>query len=413
MRKTILIIAFVQIVFAASMTLDDCIKTAEKNNLGVQISGSDREISRHSLIDAKNRFFDITGKGSYSFYADDDENKNTTLSGSAGVEGRLSPLLLHNYKYSKLSDKNSEITYESVMNEIRYTIINSFFQVLISSEKLKLQRDISEYSQKKFDEAQLKYSMGNISKSDLLSFEVSKSSDVIDLKAAESGLKKSKQNLIHYMNAELNPDSLDLFYEPATITSETFSEAELFDEALKNNPDVSVQRNYLSMQELSLKMEYDDYLPSLTGSLGYEYSKYDDMNNDMMSRTSDGIVGRLGLSMNITYSGLNGIDKGKVSVKKSRLQLDNKTESVKNEIRLKLLELENQKNNLELAGKHVELAKENLDLADKLFFIGDKSATDYLQARNDFIKAEYNKINAQYNYILSRYDLFNSLGRKP
>jgi len=215
------------------------------------------------------------------------------------------------------------------------------------------------------------------------------------------------------MNVEINPDSLSIAYEQAEVKDELLTESALIDEALKNNPDVAVQKNYLSQKELSLKMEYDNYLPSLTGSLSYDYNKHDDLNNDLLSYSSDGITVSAGLSVNLTYSGLNGIDRNKVEVKKSRLQLDNKIESIKNEIRIKLLELENQKNSLELAGKHVELAKENLDLADKLFFIGDKSATDYLQARNDFIKAEYNKINTQYNYILSKYDLYNSLGRKP
>lgn len=415
MKKIILLLAIAQISFGVTMTLDQCIQTAEKNNTDIKISGSDKVISDHYLKDARNRFFDINGDGSYSYYSfnGDIDNENTTLSASAGISGKISPLLFHSYQSSKISNQSAGISFKGMENTIRYTVINSFFQTLIAEERLKLQKDISEYSQKKFEEAQLKYSMGNISKSDLLNFEVSKSSDVIDLKAAESNLKKNKQNLIYYMNAEIMPDSLSITYEQAEIKDEMPAESVLIDEALKNNPDVAVQKNYLSQKELSLKMEYDNYLPSLTGSLSYGYEKKDDLNNDLFSYSSDGITARAGLSVNLTYSGLNGIDRNKVEVKKSRLQLENKIESIKNEIRIKLLELENQKNSLELAGKHVELAKENLDLADKLFFIGDKSATDYLQARNDFIKAEYNKINTQYNYILSKYDLYNSLGRKP
>ncbi len=415
MKKIILLLAAAQISFGVTMTLDQCIQTAEKNNTDIKISGSDKVISDHYLKDARNRFLDVTGTGSYSYYSffGDTDTENSNLSASAGVEAKISPLLFHSYQSSKISNQSAEISYKGIENTVRYTVINSFFQTLIAEERLKLQRDISEYSQKKFEEAQLKYSMGNISKSDLLNFEVSKSSDVIDLKAAESNLKKNKQNLIYYMNAEIMPDSLRIVYEQAEIKDEILAEAELIDEALKNNPDLAVQKNYLSQKELSLKMEYDNYLPSLTGSISYGYEKKDDLNNDLLSYSSDGITARAGLSVNLTYSGLNGIDRNKVEVKKSRLQLENKIESIKNEIRIKLLELENQKNSLELAGKHVELAKENLDLADKLFFIGDKSATDYLQARNDFIKAEYNKINTQYNYILSKYDLYNSLGRKP
>jgi outer membrane protein TolC len=293
-------------------------------------------------------------------------------------------------------------------------VINSFFQSLLAEENLKLRKEIAEYSMKKFEEAVLKFNMGNISRSDLLSFEVSKSSDIMDLKAAESNLKKNRQNLIFYMNSGHDPDSLSLIFEndePAAEAAE-LNDEELISEAIDNRPDMKLSKNYLDQKELSLKMQYDNYLPSLTGSVSYDYSKYDDLKDDYFSYSNDGIKAKLGISVNLTYSGINGIDKAKVEMTKGRLQLDSQTETVRNEIRLKLIEFENQKNNLKLARKHVELAQENLDLADKLFFIGNKSATDYLQARNDYIKARYQEISYQYNLILARYDLYNSLGRK-
>jgi outer membrane protein len=413
MNKFLIILLCAGAAFGAGMTLDDCIKTAEKNNLDIRISETGKMISSHSLTDARNRFWDITGSGSYFINGDDEENLNSNLSASAGLEARLSPYLLHSYKSSKISSETASKDYENTLSGIRYTVIRSFFQVLIAEEKLKLQTDVSEYSGKKFEEAELKFNMGNISRSDLLSFEVSRSSDIIDLKAAESSLRKAKQSLIYYMNAPIMPDSLKISYEQTDPdAADANDENALIEEALNSRPDLAVQRNFLKQRELSLKMEYDNYLPSLTGSISYNYNKYEDFNNDLFSSTTDGIKARAGISVNLTYSGLNGIDRNKVEVTKSRLQLENKIESVKNEIRQKLIELENQKNNLLLAGKYVELAQENMDLADKLFFIGNKSATDYLQARNDYIKAKYQKINSYFNFILAKHDLYNSLGRK-
>lgn len=413
MKKFMFIILAANLLLAKPMTLDDCISLAEKNNFDIKISEKDIRSSELTLKGASNRFWDITGNGSYYLNGDDDDNLNSTLSASAGVSATLSPYLIHNYMYSGIAASSTETGHSDVLNSVRYKVINSFFQTLLAEENLKLQKEISEYSAKKFEEAQLKFNMGNISRSDLLSFEVSKSSDQIDLKAAESNLKKNKQNLIYYMNADLIPDSLDLTFtmkdDPENVE---FIESSLINEAVENRPDMKIMKNTLEQRALSLKMQYDNYLPSLTGSVSYDYTKYDDLNDEMFSYSDDGIKARLGLSVNLTYSGLNGIDREKVEVTKSRLQFESKTEAVKNEIRLKLIELENQKNNLDLAKKHVELAQENLDLADKLFFIGNKSATDYLQARNDYIQARYREISYQYNLIIVKYDLYNSLGRK-
>ncbi len=413
MKRIILVLMTASLLTARTMTLNDCISEAEKNNLDIKISDRDLRSSELSLKGAGNRFWDVTGSGSYILNGDDDDQLYSNLSASAGVSGTVSPYLFHNYSYTKITANTTEVNHSDVLNTVRYNVINSFFQTLLAEENLKLQKEISEYSAKKFEEAQLKFNMGNISRSDLLSFEVSKSSDQMDMKAAESNLKKNKQNLIFYMNADLTPDSLNLTFTmkdgPENIE---FKEDDLINEAVDNRPDMKMMKNSLDQSMLSLKIQYDNYLPSLSASVNYEYNKHDDFNDDLYSYSSDGIVAKVGLALNLTYSGLNGIDKEKVEVTKSRLQFDSRTESVKNEIRLKLIELDNQKNNLELAKKHVELAQENLDLADKLFFIGNKSATDYLQARNDYIQARYSEISYQYNLILTKYDLYNSLGRK-
>ncbi|HXK50738.1 MAG TPA: TolC family protein [Clostridiales bacterium] len=413
MKRIVLVLIAVSLLTARTMTLNDCISEAEKNNLDIKISDKDLRSTELNLKGAGNRFWDVSGSGSYTLDGDDDDNLYSNLSASAGVSGTVSPFLFHNYSYAKISANSTALNHSEILNSVRYKVINSFFQTLLAEENLKLQAEICEYSSKKFEEAQLKFNMGNISRSDLLSFEVSKSSDQIDLKAAESNLKKNKQNLIYYMNSDMITDSLNLSFTLNDDTENTeFKETDLLSEAVENRPDMKMMKNSLDQSELSLKMQYDNYLPSLTGSVIYDYSKMKDINNNVDYPATDGISARLGLSVNLTYSGLNGIDKEKVEVTKSRLQLDSRTESVKNEIRLKLIELDNQKNNLELAKKHVELAQENLDLADKLFFIGNKSATDYLQARNDYIQARYREISYQYNLIIVKYDLYNSLGRK-
>ena len=412
MRIIILLLIF-KLANAVTFDLQQCFDYAEKNNKGIQISNYQKDISNMNVKDARNRFFDLSVGGSYRLSGDDDDNMNTNLSSSVGVTGTLSPYLIHNYKYSNVSAENTILDFTNSVNNLRNQVASAFFGVLIAKENLKLQKDKLEYSQKKFEEAQLRFNMGNMSQSDLLSFEVTLSEDTIDLKNKESALEKQKQNLLYLMNYEIKGEEFDINYVDELDTKFDFNKKELIEEALSNRPDINKYKNYLGQQNLMLKMQYDNYLPSLSGALSYDYNKYDDLNNDMFSSETEGAKGSVTLSMNLSFSNLNGIDKNKVELKKSKLSLESKILEVKNEITSKLLDLQNDKNNLELADKHIELAKKNLELADKLFAIGDKSVSDYLKARNDFISAKNRKINYLYSFIISKYDLYNSVGRRP
>ncbi len=411
MKIIILLLAF-QLASAVTFDLGQCLDFAEKNNKSIQISNYQKDISNMNVKDARNRFFDLSANGSYRFSGDDNDNLNTNLSSSIGVTGTLSPYLIHNYKYSGVSSENTFLDYTNSVNSLRNQVTSAFFSVLIAKENLKLQKDKLEYSQKKFEEAELRFSMGNMSQSDLLSFEVTLSEDTIDLKNKESDLKKRKQNLLYLMHNQIKDEEFEIEYKEELDTSFNFVKKDLIEEALNNRPDLIKYKNYLGQQDLMLKMQYDNYLPSLTGGIEYKYNQYDDLNSDFDYPADDGLEGSLTLSLNLSYSNLNGIDKSKVELKKSKLSLESKILEVKNEITSKLLDLQNQKNNLELADKHIELAEKNLELAEKLFAIGDKSVSDYLKARNDFISAKNRKINYLYNFIISKYDLYNSVGRR-
>lgn len=412
MRILILLLVF-QLANAVTFDLGQCLDFAEKNNKSIQISNYQKDISKMNVKDARNRFFDVNASGSYTLAGDDDENLGTTLSSSVGVTGNLSPLLIHNYKYYGVSSENSTLDHTSSVNSLRNQVISAFFNVLIAKENLTLQKDKLEYSQKKFEEAKLRFNMGNMSQSDLLSFEVALSEDTIDLKNKEASLKMQKQNLLYLMHNQIKDEEFDIDYTEEIDTTFNFVKMDLIDEALKNRPDLMKYKNYVDQQDLMLKMQYDNYLPSLSGGISYDYSKNDDLKNDTSYLLEDGISGSLTLGMNLSYSNCNSIDKNKVELKKTKLSLESKVLEVKNEITSKLIDLQNQKNNLELADKHIELAEKNLELADKLFAIGDKSVSDYLQARNDFISAKNRKINYLYNFIISKHDLYNSVGRRP
>ncbi|MDA3884867.1 MAG: TolC family protein [Candidatus Delongbacteria bacterium] len=411
MRIIILLLAF-QLVNAVTFDLDQCLDFAEKNNKSIQISNYQKDISVMNVKDARNRFFDVYGRDNNIFSMDDDENMNINFSTSVGVTGTLSSGLIHNYQYSGISSENSFLDHTNSVNSLRNQVTSAFFGVLIAKENLKLQKDKLEYSQKKFEEAKLRFDMGNMSQSDLLSFEVTLSEDTIDLKNKESALKKQKQNLLYLMHNQIKDEEFDIEYKEELDTTFNFVKKDLIDEALKNRPDILKYQNYLGQQDLMLKMQYDNFLPSLSGDVYYNYTKYHDFNNDLFSNSSDGIKGNLTLSLNLSYSNCNSIDKNKVELKKSKLSFESKVLEIKNDITSKLIDLQNQKNNLELADKHIELAEKNLELAEKLFAIGDKSVSDYLKARNDFISAKNRKINYLYSFIISKYDLYNSVGRR-
>ena len=440
MKKIIFfsIIIISTLSLAKTYTLKQCLEIGEKNNLNLKSNGYNIETTQLDVTSALNRFYDARVSASSGPSINESHNSerpsvfsktNATYTGFS-LSGNIDLGLIDNYRYSKLNSVNSDINFQNELKNLRYNITSSFFYCIIAQEDLKVKSEKIDFSKMQYEEAKLKYDLGSLTRSELLQAEVSLSQANLDIINSESEMNIRKQNLLHLLNLEESYHELKLSYQ--FTENDQFNEKpdELIQEALHNRLDLKMGRNNLIMSNLLLDIEENTYLPSLTIGVENSWQRVHNLNRknifmDVYSDTevttvkikepdyidSHGLTARATLAWDLSLSDFNSIDKQKVEIKKSKLNLTIQEKNVINDTKLAYLEYLNQKENLKKIDKHIELAKENLELANEMFKLGNKTITEQIKAKNDYIDAKYQKINARYQYKTAIAKLMNSIGR--
>ena len=404
---------------AKTLTLEECLKLGEQNNLGIMSSKLSIESSENSVSSSLSGFYDVTGSAYISPTISDDYDTNTDLSktnianGTLSAVGNLSLGLIDNYKYSKMSLENSKLSYKNSLNDLRYSIIQSFFTCIIYEEDLKVKKEKIEYSKLQYEQTKLRYEIGSLTKSDLLTSEVELSRDSLSIIGAVSNFNIKKQNLINLINIHLDFSELDLKYDGFKEDEDkNFVLIDLIKEALENRLDIKISEKNLDLAKLNLDKDYNTFYPSLQANVSTSITRNDIFTTDpAIDNTTKDLKASLSLNWNLSLSEFNNFDREKVTIKQNEVSLDLKKQSVINEVKLSYLDLINQKENLDRLDKHIELAKQNLELANEMFKIGNRSIIEQIKAKNDYIDAVLNKIKSKYQYKIAVSNMYKTIGK--
>ena len=411
-----------KVLTAKELTLEECLKIGEQNNLGIRSSRLGIESSENSVNSALDGFYGISISGKINPSLSDDYDTGTDLfkkniiNRTLSAFGNLSLGLIDNYKYSKTSLESSRLNHQNAINTLKYNIIQSFFTCIIYEEDLKVKKEKIEYSKLQYEQTKLKYDIGSLTRSDLLTAEVELSRDSLSIIGAISNLNIKKQNLINVINVNINFNDLELKYNDLDEDlDKDFALTELINEALENRLDIKISKKNLELAELSLEKNYHDtFFPSLSTMVSTSWTKTDYFPENSpfyINNDSKDISASLSLDWNLSLSDYNSLDRGKVVVKQNKVYLDQKQQAVINEVKLSYLDLINQKENLDRLDKHIELAKQNLELANEMFKIGNRSIIEQIKAKNDYIGAVLNKITSKYQYKIAVSNMYKTIGK--
>ena len=427
MSKNIsLILSFLSILIVATyslnartLTLDECLKLGEENNLSIKSSNLSIESSENSVNSALSDFYDVTASAYISPSISDDYDTDTDLSkinianGTLSAVGNLSLGLIDNYKYSKMSLENTKLSHQKALIDLRYNITNSFFTCIVYKEDLKVKEKIIDYSKLQYEQTKLRYDIGSLTKSDLLASEVELSRDSLSIIGALSTLNLKKQELINLLNININFEELELEYKESNDSiDEEFVLEDLIKEALQNRLDIKISTKNLDLATLNYNKNYNTYYPSLSANLSTSITRSDIFTTvPSTDMTTKDIKAGLSLNWNLSLSEFDNFNRDKVTVKQNEVSLDLKKQSVINEVKRTYLNLINERESLKRLDKHIELAKQNLELAEEMFKIGNRSIIEQIKAKNDYIDAEVNKIRSKYLYKIAVSNMYKTIGK--
>lgn len=404
------------------MTLDDCIDVALAKNPNYNKSRENLRAVTGDILLAWGNYIPTV----YARYGMSQNNSTTSFLDPSGVLRTAGGISKSSYgtlsmsftlfdgasKYFEM--KNARFLHKerrSRLNSAQLLIVDqvrrAYFAALRQQQLLLAAINRAESLRDQLRLAEAKFSVGSVTKLDVLQAQVDLKDQELVILERENVLKNAKMELNRLMGGNLDRD-FDLLDEFA-IQKVELNLAKLVEEALENHPDVRSLGYQIKQQKNTLWMDRLAYLPTISTSLSY-------------SRRQDGLElipnlnkGR-GLGFNLSWNIWDSFVRfrrnryAEVQLNNLGYDLASIRLDIEREVReyyLDLLRLHER--NLALQ-ENKDLRGQSLELEQERYRLGAASILELRQAQVDFAQAEIDHINSIYDFHSTLSSLSRSTG---
>jgi len=288
--------------------------------------------------------------------------------------------------------------------EIREMIINSYGNVLLAEENIKiLEKNKATLEKTLFDTKQT-YKNGLIEEENVEQLKITLSS----IKSSLNHTKRLKEILYNMIKINLGIEleetltltdkleNLTTSYLDIALTGVSFE--------VKNSIDYALSSNLVEQRTLEMKLEKSKFLPSLSANLNFGYNAFGNQFEFFTSDQKWFNYSNLGVGLNVPIFSSFGktarMQQAKIALEQAKNLL---TET---EQRLKL-HYQNAKSDYEFSVEQYLSSKENLSLAERIERKQQVKFTEGLSTSFDFTDAQRQLYSAQQDYLQSMIDVIN------
>ena len=285
------------------------------------------------------------------------------------------------------------------------SVANSYNNVLLARENIRIAEADESFNQKLYDETELKYKVGEVSLSEPLNFKVK-------VNQAKNGLIVAQFNFItaKYVLASLLgltegdiPSHVD--FPPMSSRKYDFAAdvSVYLDTALNNRPDLQAYREALLAADYTVWSKWGQFLPviSANGSWGYQR---EDTGNGMWrnygSRTQDR---SFNYGITAEWVLFNGgkryfeLQESQAQLAESQLSVVAKWITVVTEVRQAYENYRQAVDQVALFEETLTLVQKTRDLVEEEYKAGNAPLTRVNESQKDLVNAESNLVNSKIN----------------
>ena len=290
-----------------------------------------------------------------------------------------------------LGEKELQLAVLSKMSQV----YSNYFELVNIQKQLKTLDSIIEVSKYRLETAQNRYTIGKVSKLEVLNAEVDLNADLsaqVQLRE-QYGLSKIRLNQL----LSRAPETDFTVNETVTVDA-TLVLPDILDQASNQNPALQTQYINQKIQELELKQIKADRWPTLTVNSGYDLVRSQSPFGFITASEGRNLTYGFSARLNL-FDGFNQNRNEKVAAK----QLENTTLSLaqqKLEIASQITAMyQTYLSNLALLAleeKNEKIAAQNLDITLEKFKIGTIPAVEFRAAQVNYAQAMVRIANAQF-----------------
>lgn len=290
-------------------------------------------------------------------------------------------------------------------NEVREMVINSYGNVLLAEENIRILTKNKATLDKTLFETNETFKNGLIEEENVEQLKITLSSIVSNLnytlRLKEISMNMLKIDLgIPLENELVLTDELQQLSESNldfVLATPAFE--------VKNSIDYKISENLVDQRRLELKLEKSKALPNLSANMNFGYNAFGDDFNFTSSDQKWFNYSNLGLSLNIPIFSSFG---RQAKTQQAKIEFEKATtQQTETEQKLQL-QYQTAKSDYEFRVEQYASAKENLRLAERIERKQNVKFTEGISTSFDFTDAQQQLYKAQQNYLQSMVDVINT-----
>ncbi len=395
MKRSILIILICNFAFLFAqndgvLSLNDCIDLAIKNNPTLEKS----ELTVDQMhVNTKKAYSYLYPSVSLSASSSASESGDWEAGWSAGgsvSQNIYQPGMYSGIKQTKINEKMSQINNSDVISQIRESISSYFYQILASQSLINVYEKNILFSEENLKTIRNMYELGSRTESDVLKAEVQKStfeSQLLQETQNRLSLKRSL-NLLMGRNADVNL----LLKESVVSESRIPSIKKAKELLLKNNSDLILLQKEKKIQQLSLKISREAYLPSLSAS--YSYSKSE---SNGIESTNNAIALNAGVTIFNGFNKKHSVEYEKIGLKSVEVEIREKKQELEQILMQYYTSYETYIKLIQIKKIELKSAKRDLELVTQQYQIGSSTILEQMNAQLSVLNAESALVKAKYS----------------
>ena len=434
MRKGILIISLLTVAQIMSaqqvLTLEECVRMAIDNNLGLKTTFNEIEKGKHTISENRAKLWpqinavaslsdnftppvSVTDGSAYGRKY----NVTKTLQYNASAGLQLQMPLYNQMVYTavdiaKTVDKINTLSYDKAKEDLTMQISKMYYMAQNTTEQIRLVGDNIKRLQELRDITKAFYDNQMALEVDVKRVNLNIENLTVQQDNAKAMLEQQYNMMKYVMDYPADGQFMVENVNPGEVES---VETSGLDTSLY---ELQLMRQKIALTEQQTKLAKQGYLPSLslTGSLMYS-AFTDRFENWWHSGESNHWYGSNGLALQLRVPVFDGFEKrskirkAKVDMKNAQLQYEDAMKGLQTQYLNAVNDLENSKRNYKKQYDNYQLAEDVYKVTADQYREGVTSMTTVLQDEMSISEAMNNYLTAQYNYMIANLTMKKLTGK--
>lgn len=400
-----------------AMALDESIHLALKNNEQIKAAASGMEVAKWNLektkgaknisVDLSHTDAKIGGEYWQIYHINDSPSDYFINSLSASLPLYTGGRIENTIKQAKLGSEISELQLQSIKQEIKYQVTQSYYNILACQNFQQAREEAAKQLSEHLKNVESQYAVGTVTKADVLRSEVELANAKQDLVTAQNNTKlaMSMFNKIVGLPIRQEIDIKDaLKYEQYNYNLD-----DCISYALLHRPDQIVSQKAVKQAEAGIKVAESG--KNLNVSMDASYNTYD-TKIDTFNTTQwmVGVTTHLNIfDGNVTNA---GIKAAKGLLEQSKHQANDITAAVELSVQQAYLNMVKSESNIATNKVAVEKATEDFALAQARYSVNLGTNLDVVDAQVALTSAKTAYIESLYDYNVSKAALDKAMGKE-